>query len=77
MTELVTAEEAAAIIGHVNAHKVREWMRRGDDPLPSVPRGGVGKYRLVIRSEIDCWLKREFERRRPKPQTTRPRTPLR
>lgn len=76
MTELVTAEEAAAIIGHVNAHKVREWMRRADNPLPSVPKGRAGKYRLVIRSEIDAWLKTEFERRRPRPQTNRPRTPL-
>lgn len=64
MEHLLTPKQAAALIGNVNANKVREWMRRADDPLPSVPRGVSGRFRLVITDEIDSWLKREFDRGR-------------
>jgi hypothetical protein len=70
LEHLLTPKQAAAVIGNVNANKVREWMRRADDPLPSVPRGDSGRFRLVIASEIDPWIKREFERGRLAAQMT-------
>jgi transposase len=74
MTELLSPPQAARLIG-VNVHQVKEWMRRGDDPLPSVPVGSSGKFRKVLREQIAEWLEREAGRSHsPK---TRPRRPRR
>ena len=65
MTELVTAAVAAEIIG-VSVYRVREFMRRADDPLPSVQVVEGGTRRLVVSDEIRPWLRRRAECDRPK-----------
>jgi hypothetical protein len=64
MSELVTAAEAAELIG-VSVYRVREFMRRADDPLPSIRVVEGGSRRLVISEEIKPWLRRQAERDRP------------
>ncbi|MDI9600124.1 MAG: helix-turn-helix domain-containing protein [Acidobacteriota bacterium] len=64
MAELVTAAEAAEILG-VSVHRVREFMRRAEDPLPSIRRVEGGSRRLVVFEEIRPWLRRQAERDRP------------
>lgn len=71
MKELLSPPEAARLIG-TNVAQVKEWMRRRDDPLPSVPVGKSGKFRKVLRDQIPAWLAREAER--PLPAQTRPRS---
>lgn len=61
MTKLVSPPEAARILG-VHPEQVREWMRRADDPLPSVPVGSTGKHRRVVADSIPDWLARESAR---------------
>ena len=48
MTELLSPPQAARLIG-TNVAQVKEWMRRADQPLPSVPVGKSGKFRKVLR----------------------------
>ena len=64
--ETLTPPAAAKRLG-VSVAKVREWMRRSDDPLPSIPVGNSGKYRRAITAEIPSWLGREAGRGRPDP----------
>lgn len=64
MSELVTAAEAAEIIG-VSVNRVREFMRRADDPLPSMRLVEGGTRRRVVLEEIKPWVKRQAERDRP------------
>lgn len=64
MTELLSPPQAARLIG-VSVHQVKEWMRRGDDPLPSVPVGKSGTFRKVLREQLTSWLEREAERALP------------
>ena len=47
MTEVLSAPEAARLIG-VSIHQVKAWMRRADDPLPSVLVGTSGRVRKVL-----------------------------
>jgi hypothetical protein len=70
MSELLTAAEAADIIG-VTASRVREFMRRSDDPLPSILVTEGGSRRLVVADGIKPWLLRQAER--DKPQQRGPR----
>jgi hypothetical protein len=70
MTELLSPPEAARVMG-VSTHQIKEWMRRADDPLPSVPVGKSGKFRKVLRDQVTAWLEREASRGAPK--ATRPR----
>lgn len=74
MTELLSPPEAARLIGTTVA-QVKEWMRRGDDPLPSIPVGKSGKFRKVLREQIPTWLEREAGR--PQAPAARPRLPRR
>ena len=74
MTELLSPPEAARLIGTTIA-QVKEWMRRADDPLPSIPVGKSGKFRKVLREQIPEWLAREAGR--PQPPSARPRRPRR
>ncbi len=69
MTELLSPPEAARLIG-TNIAQVKEWMRRADDPLPSIPVGKSGKFRKVLREQIPAWLAREAGR----PQSPSPRS---
>jgi hypothetical protein len=71
MTELCSPPDAARLIG-TNVAQVKEWIRRADDPLPSVPVGKSGKFRKVLRDQIPAWLAREAER--PLPAQARPRS---
>ncbi len=64
MSELVTAAEAAEIIG-VTTNRVREYMRRADDPLPSMLVAEGGTRRLVVTEEIRPWVRRQAERDKP------------
>ena len=64
MSELVTAAEAAEIIG-VSVNRVREFMRRSHDPLPSMFVVEGGSRRLVVADEIRPWVRRQAERDRP------------
>ena len=71
MTELsqvepatLTPPQVAKKIG-VTDERVREWMRRADDPLPSIQVGASGRYRRVLADEVQPWLAREAERTRP------------
>jgi hypothetical protein len=66
MTELVSAAEAAEIIG-VGVARVKEYMRRGVDPLPTMLVVAGGKKRLVVRAEIQPWVRRQAERDTPAP----------
>ena len=74
MTELLSPPEAARLIG-TNVAQVKEWMRRADDPLPSVPVGKSGKFRKVLRDQIPAWLAREAAR--ASADEHRPRSPRR
>lgn len=58
MQALVSPAEAARRIG-VSHATVRCWIRRADNPLPSVIVGASGRNRKVIVSEIDQWLSSE------------------
>lgn len=64
MTELLSPPEAARLIG-TNVAQVKEWMRRADHPLPSVPVGRSGKFRKVLRDQVAPWLEDEAERAVP------------
>jgi transposase len=61
MTEILSAPEAARLIG-VSIHQVKAWMRRAEDPLPSVAVGTSGRVRKVIAEQIAPWLGREAAR---------------
>ena len=61
MTEVLSAPEAARLIG-VSIHQVKAWMRRADDPLPSVLVGTSGRVRKVLAEQIVPWLGREAAR---------------
>jgi excisionase family DNA binding protein len=61
MTKLLTPDEAAEIIG-VGRRQIEEWIRRADDPLPSLSTGEAGSHRRIIADQIDAWLVREAER---------------
>ena len=70
MAKLVSPPEAARLIG-VHPEQVREWMRREDDPLPSVPVGSTSKHRRVIADTIPDWLAREADRDRARTKNPR------
>ena len=72
MTELLSPPQAARLIG-TNVAQVKEWMRRGDHPLPSVPIGKSGKFRKILRDQIPAWLEREAARAVPTSSRPRPR----
>lgn len=73
MTELLSPPEAARLIG-TNVAQVKEWIRRADDPLPSISVGKSGKFRKVLREQIPAWLAREAGRpQSPGPRSRRPR----
>lgn len=74
MTELLSPPQAARLIGTTVA-QVKEWMRRADQPLPSVPVGKSGKFRKVLRDQIHAWL--EQEAGRAVPTSSPPRAPRR
>jgi transposase len=61
MSEVLSAPEAARLIG-VSIHQVKAWMRRADDPLPSVAVGTSGRVRKVVAEQIAPWLEREAAR---------------
>lgn len=63
MEALATAREVAESLG-VSVRVVREWMRRANDPLPSVVVGSSGRFAKVIAAEVPGWLAAEAERRR-------------
>ena len=73
MSQLVSPAEAAEIIGTSQA-RVREWARRAEDPLPSIPSLS-GRYLQIVTSEIDPWLAREAKRQAAErePPLARPR----
>jgi len=62
--QLLSPRDAAEFIG-ANLGQVYVWMRRADDPLPSVPVGNSGKHRKVIAEQIQPWLDREAQRAQP------------
>jgi transposase len=64
MTEVLSAPQAARLIG-VSVSQVKAWMRRADDPLPSVSVGTSGRVRKVIAEQIAPWLGREAARAVP------------
>ena len=70
MSELLSAPEVARRIG-VSIHQVKAWMRRADDPLPSVPVGKSGKFRKVLREQVASWLEREASRGAPRARRPR------
>ena len=47
MKELLSPPEAARLIG-THVEQVKKWMRRGDDPLPSVPVGDSGRRKVLL-----------------------------
>lgn len=59
---LLSPPEAARIIG-VSVRVVKEWMRRANEPLPSVVVGASGRTVKVIASEIEPWLAAEAARK--------------
>jgi excisionase family DNA binding protein len=61
MSKLLTPDEAAETIG-VGRRQVEEWIRRADEPLPSLSTGEAGSHRRIIADQIDPWLVREAER---------------
>jgi transposase len=61
MSEVLSAPEAARLIG-VSVQQVKAWMRRADDPLPSVAVGTSGRVRKVLAEQIAPWLGREAAR---------------
>ena len=73
MAELVTAAEAAKTIG-VSVNRVREFMRRANDPLPSIRVVEGGLRRLIVSEEIKPWLRRQAERDRTEDRGPRRRT---
>lgn len=73
MAQLVSTTEAARIIGTTTA-RVREWARRAEDPLPSIPSES-GRFLQIITAEIEPWLVREAKRQTDErePPPARPR----
>lgn len=61
MEQLISPREAADRIG-VSVSTVKAWMRRSQDPLPSVQVGTSGKFRKVLAAEIPSWLTSEASR---------------
>lgn len=61
MQQLITAHEAAEIIG-VSVHTIKAWMRRAEYPLPSVQVGSTGSHLRVVASQINLWLEAEAAR---------------
>ena len=72
MSELLSAPEVARLIG-VSIHQVKAWMRRADDPLPSVAVGTSGRVRKVLAEQVTPWQGREAARGRPAEGPRRPR----
>lgn len=72
MSELLSAPEVARHVG-VSIHQVKAWMRRADDPLPSVAVGTSGRVRKILREQIAPWLECEAARGRPAGGSRRPR----
>ena len=64
MPQLLSPQDAAEFIS-ASLAQVYVWMRRADDPLPSVPVGKSGKHRRVIAEQIQPWLDREARRDQP------------
>lgn len=62
--QLIYAHEAAERIG-VSTTTVKAWMRRAQNPLPSVQVGRTGRIHKVIADEIDAWLAAEAARKAP------------
>lgn len=62
MTQLISPQQAADQIG-VSIHQVYAWIRRADDPLPSLTVGQTGKFRKVIAEAIGPWLEAEATRK--------------
>lgn len=61
MTQLISPAQAAKRMG-VSLGMVYTWMRRAENPLPSVPVGKSGRNAKVVASQIDEWLAAEAER---------------
>jgi len=59
--QLFTATQVATRLG-VSIGTVQGWIRRDENPLPSVQVGDSGRVRKVLVAEIDSWLKAEAER---------------
>lgn len=59
--QLITPAEAAKRIG-VSHNTVRSWIRRAENPLPSVVVGQSGRNRKVITEAITPWLEAEAAR---------------
>lgn len=61
MPKLLTPDEAAEEIG-VGRRQVEDWIRRADDPLPSLLMGEARTHRRIIAEAIDSWLESEAAR---------------
>lgn len=61
MTQLISPADAAKRMG-VSLGMVYVWMRRADNPLPSVTVGRTGRNAKVVSAEIDNWLADEAAR---------------
>lgn len=60
--QLIYAHEAAERIG-VSTTTVKAWMRRRENPLPSVQVGATGRVHKVMADQIDAWLEAEAARK--------------
>lgn len=62
MNDLISPAAAAKRIG-VSLATVYAWVRRAEDPLPSVPVGETGRNVKVVASAIEPWLVAEAARK--------------
>lgn len=60
--KLISPKEAAEQIG-VSVATVKVWMRRADNPLPSVAVGTSGTHYRVVADAITDWLSDEASRK--------------
>ena len=61
MEQLISAKEAAARVG-VSVATIKAWMRRAENPLPSIQVGTSGSHRRIVAGQIDPWLTAEASR---------------
>lgn len=59
--KLLNRREAAERIG-VSVTTVETWMRRADNPIPTMQVGASGRHLRVVADQIDPWLAAEAER---------------
>ena len=55
---LLSIAETARRLG-IGQETVTEWVRRSEDPLPSIPVGESGKFVRIIEGQIEPWLTRQ------------------